>query len=663
MHSLLHVVSRLKWSRNLGRFRKEILCLWTLAPALCVFGGLCVFVFAQNSGQNAAPASFDATRIVPFLDQTLTWYRQMGVTQQVASDPSEVTIVSDNRQLAIQIVRLSFDFARAEADALASSQRAAQVQAPNGGTPEQEAMRKAEDQVDQQIKNAESALNSLKQKLATATGRQRELLQSQIVGSQSELDLQKTRKDAIHNMAQFVAGAGGGAGGLKGQIDALEASIPALAAAGPPSGNQANAKDQSNANTEATASEPSGIWGLGAQLFDISRKLNTIDGAITQTQTLTKASSDLRTPLADRLRVLWRQGDQLASQPPAKDASTVAQQRQQVDALTAEFKQLAAIAIPLSKQNILFGLYEKSLANWHSEVRSDLKAVLESLLVRLAVLGVFIGIVLVFAEIGKRTIYRYVHEPHRRYQFLLLRKIALAFAIIIVVAVGFASRLESAVTYAGLLTAGIAVALQNVIVAMVGYFFLIGRYGIRVGDRVQISGVTGEVVDIGLVRIQVMELGGNAADTPTGRVVAFSNSVVFQPTAGIFRQIPGTDFVWHEVSLTFAPDTDFKAVRERLLRAVEGVLADYHEEMERQNRAMQRNLFAVPEGGLKPSSHLRLTPSGLEAQIRFPVDLQHAGEIDERISHEILNAVDQEPKLKLAGSATAISLRTAAGAG
>jgi small-conductance mechanosensitive channel len=644
LHPLLQVFNRFTRRRHPGRFRKAILCSWALAPALCVFGGFCVFVFAQKPAEDTVPASLDATRIVPFLDQTLTWYRQMGVTQQIANDPSEVTIVSDNRQLATQIVRLSFDFARAEADALASSERSTQVQAQNGGTPEQEAIRKAEDQVDQQIKNAESELNSLKQKLATASARQRPLLVSEIAQTQSELDLNKTRKDAIHNMAEFVAGAGGGAGGLKGQIDALAASIPAIAA-GPPSGNPANAKDQSSANTEAAASEPAGIWGLGADLFDVSRKLNTIDGAITQTQTLAKASSDLRTPLANRLRVLWRQGDQLASLPPAKDAPTVAQQRQDVDGLTAEFKQLAAIALPLSKQNILFGLYQKSLENWHSEVRGDLKAVLESLLVRLAVLGVFIGMVLVFAEIGKRTIYRYVHEPHRRYQFLLLRKIALAFAIIIIVAVGFASRLESAVTYAGLLTAGIAVALQNVIVAMVGYFFLIGRYGIRVGDRVQISGVTGEVVDIGLVRIQVMELGGSAADTPTGRVVAFSNSVVFQPTAGIFRQIPGTDFVWHEVSLTFAADSDFKVVRERLLRAVEGVLADY------------------PEGGLKPSAYLRLTAAGLEALIRFPVDLRHAGEIDEHITREVLKAVDQDPKLKLAGSATAISLRTAAGAG
>lgn len=86
--------------------------------------------------------------------------------------------------------------------------------------------------------------------------------------------------------------------------------------------------------------------------------------------------------------------------------------------------------------------------------------------------------------------------------------------------------------------AGVAVALQNVILSIAGYFFLIGKFGLRIGDRVQISGVTGEVVEIGLVRIHVMELGGNGGDVqPTGRVVAFSSSFVFQPTAGMFKQI------------------------------------------------------------------------------------------------------------------------------
>lgn len=586
----------------------------------------------------------------------------MTVDAQIANDPSEVTMVADNRQLEQQIVRLSFDFARAEADLLASNHGAGQVQPQSEGTPQQQLL-KAENEADQEIQKTESELSSLKQKLATASGRQRQALQSQIVDVQGELDLEKARRDAIHNMVEFVTGTGSGvAGGLKGQIDALAASIPTIAAASS-AGNQPNAKDQNAPSTEAVASEPTGIWGLGAEAFGISHKLSTINGAITQTQALATASSDLRAPLAARLRELTRLADQLDHASPDKNAATPAQQRQDVDALTTEFKQLAALAVPLGKQNILFGLYEKSLENWHSEVRGDLKGLLERLLTRLAVLAIFIGIVVIFAEIGRRAIYRYVHEPHRRYQFLLLRKIALAFAIIIIVAMGFASRLESAVTYAGLLTAGIAVALQNVIVAVVGYFFLIGRYGIRVGDRVQIAGVTGEVVDIGLVRVQVMELGGSSADTPTGRVVAISNSVVFQPTAGIFRQIPGTDFVWHEVSLTLAPDSDFKAVRERLLRAVESVLADYHEELDRQNRAMERSLMAVPQGSLKPSIRLRLTPSGLEALIRFPAALRQAGEIDERVTRELLKAVDQEPQLKLAGSAPAISLKSAAGAG
>ena len=662
MHLFVRAIKSAETSRDPAHSRKAILCLSTLIFSLCVFAGLSVFVFAQTSAPNPPPPALEASRIMPFLDQTLTWYRQMGVTQQIASDPSEVTIVTDNRQLAMQIVRLSFDFARAEADAITSNQRSTPVQAQTGGTPEQLAMVKAENQIDQDIKNAQSELNSLKQKLATATGRQRSLLESQIAQTQSEIDLQKTRKDAIHNMREFVSGAGGDVGGLKAQIDALAASIPAIGAAGSPTGNQPNAKDQANTtNIEAATEEPTGIWGLVAELFGVGNKLSTINSAITQTQSLAQASSDLRTPLSDRLRALWREADQLASQPPAKDAASAAQQRQQLDELGAEFKQLAAIAIPLSKQDVLFGLYRKSLENWHSEVRGDLKGILERLLARLVVLAIFIGFVLILGEIGKRTIFRYVHEPHRRYQFLLLRKIALGVAITAIAALGFASRLDSAVTYAGLLTAGIAVALQNVIVAVVGYFFLIGRYGIRVGDRVQISGVTGEVVDIGLVRMQVMELGGSAADTPTGRVVAFSNSVVFQPTAGIFRQIPGTDFVWHEVSLTLAPDSDFKAVRERLLKAAEVALADYNEELERQNRAMERNLLGVSDGVLKPNVQLRLTASGLEALVRFPVDLRHAGEIDERVTRELMKAVEQEPKLQMAGSAPLISLRTAAG--
>jgi small-conductance mechanosensitive channel len=200
--------------------------------------------------------------------------------------------------------------------------------------------------------------------------------------------------------------------------------------------------------------------------------------------------------------------------------------------------------------------------------------------------------------------------------------------------------------------------LQSVILSVAGYFFLIGRFGVRVGDRVQISGVTGEVVDIGLVRLHLMELGSDGT-APSGRVVAFPNSIVFQSNAGLFKQVPGTNFVWHEITLMLAPDSDYDAVEKRVHEAVEATFSDYREEMERQHRQMERTLTSASVSMLRPRSRLHLTPSSLQAIIRFPVDLKHAAEIDNRLTRELLKAIDREPTLKAAGSSTpTVKLRT-----
>jgi small-conductance mechanosensitive channel len=220
-------------------------------------------------------------------------------------------------------------------------------------------------------------------------------------------------------------------------------------------------------------------------------------------------------------------------------------------------------------------------------------------------------------------------------------------AIGLIIVLSFATQLGSAVTFAGLLTAGVAVALQNVIVSVVGYFFLIGKYGIRVGDRVQISGVTGEVVEIGLVRIHLMELGGPGDEQPTGRIVAFSNSIVFQPSAGLFKQIPGTNFVWHELKLTLTAETDYHSAKERITQAVTSALATYREDLEAQRRLMERNLSSVSAADLQPKVRLHYTASGIEAAVRYPVDLEKAGEIDDHLMRELLTSMDREPKLKL----------------
>jgi small-conductance mechanosensitive channel len=186
--------------------------------------------------------------------------------------------------------------------------------------------------------------------------------------------------------------------------------------------------------------------------------------------------------------------------------------------------------------------------------------------------------------------------------------------------------------------------MQSPIVSLVGYFFLIGKYGLRVGDRVQIGTVTGEVIDLGLVRLHLMEIGPQ--QRPTGRIVAFANSVVFQASGGIFKEIPGVSLAWREFTLSIPGDGDFAVIKQHLLDAAHRVLEDYREEFDRQTRALQRASSSRAAEHPQADVQLRFSAGSIEAIVRYPVPLQRAAEVEERVSRALLDAVRghaQEP--------------------
>ena len=213
----------------------------------------------------------------------------------------------------------------------------------------------------------------------------------------------------------------------------------------------------------------------------------------------------------------------------------------------------------------------------------------------------------VAADFWRRTIYRYIQEPRRRNQFLLLRRIVVTVVIALILIFSLSTEIGSLVTFAGFLTAGIAIALQNVILSVAAYFLLIGRFGIRVGDRIQIGEVTGDVFDIGLVRMLLVELDTSGREArATGRIVVFSNSVVFQPSSNFFKQFPGSNFAWRRISLTLAADVDYALAEQRISAAVARVYKTYKPELEEQHRALKACLpFTSPVPNRKPGCALR----------------------------------------------------------
>ncbi len=168
-------------------------------------------------------------------------------------------------------------------------------------------------------------------------------------------------------------------------------------------------------------------------------------------------------------------------------------------------------------------------------------------------------------------------------------------------------------TILGLAGAGLTVAMKDFIVGFFGWFVLMGRNGIRVGDWVEINGVVGEVIEIGLLRTVLLETG-NWTDTghPTGRKVAFVNSFAIE--GHYFNFSTAGQWLWDELQVEVGQGSNPYPLVEAIQRLVEeetrGSAAQAEEEWKKS--AGYRKSLTV-----SPAIHLRPTASGVEMQIRY----------------------------------------------
>jgi small-conductance mechanosensitive channel len=634
---------------------------------VCVLAAPLVSIHSSASAQVPALNTAPPTEVIAFLNQSIQWYQHIQLERQLVTTPEDVNFITNDQQTADQVIRLSFDFATADAE-LRAKQKAATASPDQGAIASQsnyQSLVALASKADQQLKDTQDEMDGYKRKLASANPADRVKIQSTISELQGEIDLDTTRRDALHDMVDFVGGldSGGGAGSLRSAIEELRRAVPAAAVPAPaatqasttaqtvPQAPQPDANALFLANLPVRHDEPSGIFGLAEDLLSLDRKMRTLDDTIKLTDALAQTSRSLSASMSSDLRNLAQRGDQLAAQADTSTAAQLAQVRKDLETVTQQFKQSSGIVLPLGKQAILLNLYKHNLTNWRAAIKVQFSSELRNLSGRLLTLAIILAIVLVLAAVWRRLIFRYVPDIRRRYQFLLLRRITLWIVIGIIIAFSFASQLGQLATFAGLITAGVALALQNVILSFAGYFFLIGKYGIRVGDRVHIENVTGQIVDIGLIRIHLMELSSGESDAqPTGRVVAFSNAVVFQPGAAFFRQIPDTNFIWHQITLILAPESNYQEVEKRLMDAVNSVFSKYKDALETQRERVERSLATSTLKSFSPQSRLYLTQTGLEVVIRYPLELEKSSETDDSITRALLDAIEREPKLKLVGT-------------
>ena len=621
--------------------------------SLCV---LSLFLATAHTVVAQKPAGIRPADIISHLEQTVGWYHfVILVGDTTATDVLERDTI---RQQGLNAVRLGFEFARVEAGLLA--RQPAPGAAPNSAAPptQSQNLQQAAARASDRVNSIQSQIQNIDGELKKAPARSRATLTGQRNELEAELGLAKEVQMTVQNITRFAStqeSGSGPAGTLTAEINQLERSVPEAApqpAMAPPSSTSSSANPPAAAKTVAAQPfhpETAGIFTLFSELMTLTHARSQLSDAIKRTDELLKGTDHLRAPLVNELRQDINRSEMLATAGASTDPSQLTAGQHEIENLTTRFKQVAAATVPLGEQNIVVGSTRGTLLEMREALDEESSATVRYLLLRLGLLIAAILIVLAISAFWRRATLRYVHDARRRRQFLLIRRVVVACAIALVLVLSFITEFGSLATYAGLLTAGIAVALQNVILSVVAYFFLIGRYGVRIGDRVTISGVTGTVIDIGLVRIYLMELLGSGAELhASGRVVVFSNSVLFQPSAW-FKQMPGTDYVWHTVKLSLTLESDFQLAQNRLSAAVDAVYQQYRERIEQQYAAFEQTVdiqLATP----KPEVRLRFTENALEVIVQYPAPFQDAARIDEQVMKALYDAIAREPKLTLASA-------------
>jgi hypothetical protein len=502
---------------------------WWAITAIAMFGGL-----SADTTHNSYQLPSDA-QVIGYLLQSVRWYRHVYTERQVASDPADLVFLNDNQAIESQIVELSFEFAKADvalAQTVTSSHDAPATAA--GPTTADLAhfieLKNRNDQVNQQTS---ANIGKLTEKIASARATDRKKLKAALDNAQSRLELSQAVSQAVNDLIQFVqttrtVQANTASLGLS--IDDLAQSIPEIRSpATPLSKLPAQDADFRISNSW----RETGLLGLGSEVSTLSGKLRVVDEKIRLTDNFLLSVKDIRTPMSGFItRVLQRAA---TGNLQTSNLSLLREQKSHLDALTLELKTFSPAIVALDKQKALLEEYQSHLLPWRTAVATQYMQAAKKLAIHLLIVALIVGLLFGMGEISRRLALGRIQDPNRRRVISMVHRLLTLFAIAVVALFSVASDLSSLATYFGLLTAGVAVALQNVILASLGYLVLMGKRGFRIGDRIQISGITGEVINMGMLQFQLREFDAEG-ERFTGHVATFSNSLVFMsPAIGLLK--------------------------------------------------------------------------------------------------------------------------------
>ena len=199
----------------------------------------------------------------------------------------------------------------------------------------------------------------------------------------------------------------------------------------------------------------------------------------------------------------------------------------------------------------------------------------------------------------------------------------------------FGNNLSGFTTAIGLAGAGVTYALREVIVSFAGWFAIIFGDFFNTGDRVLLGGTKGDVVDIGVLRTTLMELGEWVdGDQYTRRIVRVANSYIF--SSPVYNYTADFKFLWDEINVPLHFDSDIPLAKKIVLGIAEDTIGTYNERAEAEWANMKRR-YRIENASLKPQVFISFDDNFVTLSLRYIVDTRERRGVRDRMFTAILD--------------------------
>ncbi len=262
---------------------------------------------------------------------------------------------------------------------------------------------------------------------------------------------------------------------------------------------------------------------------------------------------------------------------------------------------------------------------------------------KLVIVAVGLTLIMVAMRLLRRALTGYVRDNTTRYQTRKVVTFIGYLAAVAFVALVFSDKLGGFTVAFGVAGAGIAFALQEVIASAAGWVAVSFGGFYKVGERVQLGGIKGDVIDIGMLRTTIMQIGEWVhGDAYNGRIVRVANSFVFkEPVFNYSGEFP---FLWDEIMVPIKYGSDYRLARKLIGRVAEEVVGEYARSAEQAWEPITRR-YLIEKAGVHPMVMMNANQNWIEFTLRYVVDYKARRSTKDRLFVRILEEIDKNSEL------------------